>query len=73
MFYFISFTFCTELSDANMAASRTGTAAGCSDHCVHIPLDGNAVSLSLEAAVIGYKSPFFISIFSNLVEKLIEV
>lgn len=65
MFYFISFTFCTELSDANMAASRkTCAAAGCSDHCVHIPLDGNAVSLSLEAAVIGYKSPFFISMIS---------
>lgn len=59
MFYFILFTFCTELADANMAASRkTCTAAGCSDHCVLIPLDGNAVSLSLKAAVTCYESPF---------------
>lgn len=57
LFYFIH--ICTELSDANMAASRKPcTAAGCSDHCVHIPLDGNAVSLSLKAAVTRYKSPF---------------
>lgn len=42
-----------------MAARRkTCTAAGCSDHCVHIPLDGNVVSLSLKAAVTCYKSPF---------------